>query len=150
MKRKIRKSLVEIAGGDETAPDGFFLDGAVREFPIPEGIPSISIMVEELQDMTDVLLGRQRSPINEGIATLMEVADAYFGRASEMTIMILALEREGKVRRGDALYKFRTGELRTFMDMSKRMCETGSRRITTQQIHQDAMRRGLEAEGYDE
>ena len=36
--------------------------------------------------------------------------------------------------RGSPLYKFRTGELRSFLDLSKRAAELGSRRLTQEQL----------------
>lgn len=84
--------------------------------------------------MMDVLLGRVPPPVDLGVSTLMEVADAYFARASEIEMLIHQLEREGKVLRGTALYKFRTGELRTFQEVAKRAADLGSRRITMEQL----------------
>jgi hypothetical protein len=39
--------------------------------------------------------------------------------------------------RGSALYKFRTGELRSFIELSKRASELGSRRLTQEQLLHD-------------
>lgn len=95
-----------------------------------------------MQDMTDILLGRTQPPINKSVMTLMEVADAFYARASELTMMIQTGEREGIVTRGSELYKFRTGELRTFMEMAKRAADLGSRRITFAQLQAEAERTG--------
>ena len=99
-------------------------------------------MQNELLDMTDVLLGRVEPPIQRGVMSLMEVADAYYARASELTMLIQAGEREGTVVRGTNYYKFRTGELRTFMDMAKRAADLGSRRVTYAQLLAEAERTG--------
>lgn len=95
--------------------------------------------------MTDVLTGNAEPPINpRRIEALMEVADAYFARASEITMLIQTAERTGRVTRGSAFYKFRTGELRTFMEMAKRATELGSRRVTVAQLRFDEERYGKE------
>lgn len=117
----------------------------LRGFKLGEGVHSVSSMRAELQDMTDVLLGREDPPIDVGVGTLMEVADAYFARASEMEMEIHAAEREGRVVRGSPHYKFRTGELRTFQEMAKRAADLGSRRITIQQLEVDKSRTGRES-----
>lgn len=114
----------------------------VRAFRLGDGLPNLTVMRNELLDMTDVLMGREEPPINAGVSTLLEVADAYFARASEMTMLLQQAEREGTVQRGSAHYKFRTGELRTFMDMAKRASELGSRRITYRQLQIEAERLG--------
>jgi hypothetical protein len=77
-----------------------------------------------------VLLGRLDPPIDRGIMTLQEVAEAYHARASEIAMKLLRLEAEGQVVRGDKAYKFRTGELRTFMEMCSKAIDLGSRRLT--------------------
>lgn len=80
--------------------------------------------------MRDVLLGHKEPPIDKGVLTLFEVADAYFARAKEMEQVIMRAEADGQVIRGSKTYKFRTGELRSFIEMSKGAAELGSRRVT--------------------
>lgn len=58
----------------------------------------------------------------------------YFARASEMTMLIQAAEREGRVLKGTPMYHFRTGELRTFLELAKRAADLGSRRLTQEQL----------------
>lgn len=111
-------------------------------------MPPIPKMIEELQDMTDVLLGRKKPPKDFGTLTLMEVADAYFARASEMTMLIQQAEREGTVLKGSNAYRFRTGELRTFMEMAKRAADLGSRRLTQEQMVLEAQRTGRESQSW--
>lgn len=115
---------------------------AVRTFQLGQGLPPVSHLHNELLDMTNVLLGRDAPPITKGIMTLMEVADAYYARASEITMLIQAGERTGTVLKSDAYYKFRTGELRTFMELAKKASELGSRRITYAQLQFEAERTG--------
>lgn len=119
--------------------------GYLRAVPLGTGVPNLTILVAELQDMTDVLLGREQPPIDAGHLTLMEVADAYFARASEITLLLQKSEREGQVTKGSAHYRFRTGELRTFMEMSRRAAELGSRRLTEEQLHWEMQMYGRES-----
>jgi hypothetical protein len=68
---------------------------------------------------------------------LAEAATVYYCRAQEIDALIHAGEREGVIMRGSALYKFRTGELRSFIELSKRAAELGSRRLTQEQLLHD-------------
>lgn len=94
----------------------------------------------ELKDMMDVLLGREEPPVDTGISTLMEVAEAYHARAKEMEAMIHEWEREGVVAKGSSMYRFRTGQLRSFIELAKGSMDLGSRRVT-------ALKTELEMEG---
>lgn len=121
----------------------------LRTFKLGEGVPPIPEMMNELQDYTDVLLGRTDPPIGvRGVLTLMEVADAYYARASELTMLLQQAEREGRVTKGSSHYKFRTGELRTFMEMAKRASDLGSRRLTQAQLDYEMAQFGRESKGY--
>lgn len=126
----------------------------VRAVPLGEGLPNITKMRAELLDMTDILLGRVDPPINAGHLTLMEVSDAYFARASEMTMLIQEKEADGLIKRGrggnlgDPLYQFRTGELRTFLEMAKKASELGSRRLTKEQLQFEMEQHGRESKGH--
>jgi hypothetical protein len=98
---------------------------------------------DEIQDMINVLLDRVNSPIDpENALALMEVADAYYMRASELTYKIHRLERQGKVNKGDELYKLRTGELADFLEACKRSIETGSRRLSALQLEHEQAKMG--------
>lgn len=91
-------------------------------------------MEQELDEYKAILLGREDLPIQNGVMSLIETATAMYGRASEMTMEILAMERKGSVTKGSRLYKFRTGELRTFLDMCSKFVDLGSRRITAERM----------------
>jgi hypothetical protein len=119
----------------------------LRAFKVGEGLPNLTNMRVELQDMTDVLLGRVDPPMHSGTTTLLEVADAYFARASEMTMLIQQGEAEGRILKTSAHYKFRTGELRTFLELAKRSAELGSRRLTYEQMKMDAAMYGRNSRG---
>lgn len=94
----------------------------------------VADLSEEIKGYTNVLLGRVDPPMDAGVATLMECADAYYARACEIDILIHEGEREFEIGKGDPLYKFRTGELRSFLELTKRAQEMGSRRITLAQL----------------
>ena len=101
----------------------------VRYFRLGEGYDLVG-MRDEIDAYMEVLLGREDPPVNLGVITLMEVAEAYHARAREMEMELLELEAEGAVIRGSRPYKFRTGKLRSFIEMSAKTIELGSRRIT--------------------
>jgi hypothetical protein len=49
-------------------------------------------------------------------------------------MLIHAGEREGKIHRGSPYYRFRTGELRAFLEMAKKCAELGSRRLSQEAL----------------
>lgn len=112
----------------------------MRIFRIDAGF-KIGQMRKEIDDMTDVLLGRVPPPVDAGPMTLMEVAEAYHARASEMAIRIHRAETEGDLTAADRVSKFRKTELRAFLEMSRKAVDLGSRRITGIQVD-EAMRGG--------
>jgi hypothetical protein len=52
----------------------------------------------------------------------------------ELTMMIQRAESDGQVLKGSKYYKLRTGELRTFVELSSKAIELGSRRVTWAQM----------------
>lgn len=102
--------------------------------PLGAGIPSLHSMRIEIDNMVDVLLGREASPIDVGVISMLEVADAYYGRGQEWNILIHRMEADKLIPRGHKLYLFRTGELRDFLEIAKHAAEKGSRRLTAEQI----------------
>lgn len=104
----------------------------MRYFRLGEGY-EYARMREELADYTNVLLARTPPPIDKGIMTLMELAEAYHARAKEMEMELLELEADGAVLRGSRPYKFRTGALRSFIEMAAKTIDLGSRRVTNAQ-----------------
>lgn len=101
------------------------------------GLGSVEDLHDELMGYVAVLKGEHPSPIESPYLSLAEVATAYFVRAQEIDMRIHAAEREGVVDRGSAYYKFRTGELRSFLELSKKAAELGSRRLTQEQLLHD-------------
>lgn len=119
----------------------------LRAVHVGEGLPPITSIHEELLDMTDVLLGRTEPPIDAGRMTLLEIAEAYYSRAAELTMLIQAGERSGSVPKGSNYYRLRTGELRTFMDMARKAADLGSRRVSNDKLDFDMVIYGRETKG---
>lgn len=140
-RRKVRGGAVK-----PSPPSG----GRLRAFYVGQGLPSIPVMRDEIQDMVDVLLGREDPPLDAGYLTLMETADAYYARATELTMKILEAEMDGRLPKGSNYSKFRTGELREFREMCKRAADLGSRRLTEEQLRYEMATFGRESKGFRE
>jgi hypothetical protein len=102
--------------------------------PVGEGLPSVTELWQEIHGYMDVLLGRVEPPIDSPYLSLMEVATAYYARAQEIDALIHHEENQMRVLRGSEYYKFRTGELRAFLELSKKAADLGSRRLSQEQI----------------
>jgi hypothetical protein len=98
------------------------------------GLDPVEDLSDELQGYKDVLLGRVESPINSPYLAMMEVATAYYARAMEIDSIIHKAEREGAVMKGSAYFKFRTGELDSFISLARKCAELGSRRLTQETL----------------
>lgn len=77
-----------------------------------------------------MLLGRIDPPFDHGVMTLMELAESMHARAREIESHILEGESEGVIIKGSNLYRFRTGRLRSFIELVRRTIDLGSRRVT--------------------
>ena len=104
------------------------------------GLPPEDDIYDELKGYTDVLLGREPSPVNSPYLALAEVATAYYARAQELDMLIHQGEDEGIIKKGSQYYRIRTGVLRAFIEQSKRMADLGSRRLTQEDILSRARR----------
>lgn len=91
-------------------------------------------LVEEFLGYANILLGRDVSPVQSPYLELMEVATAYHSRGREVEMIILTEEQTGKVPKGSDLYRFRTGQLASFIEMARKCIDLGSRRLTQEQI----------------
>lgn len=118
------------------APSHVQFGRRLNPVPINEGLHDVGALQEELLEYTHVLLGREDSPIDSPYLSLMEVANAYHARACEIEMMILWEEQDeaSPVVRGHPLYRFRTGQLRTFIEMARKMIDVGSRRLTQEEL----------------
>jgi hypothetical protein len=104
-----------------------------------EGLPSVDELHDELLGYANVILGRADPPLQlDGFyLDLMEVAAVYYARAKEIDMLIHWEEQNRRVIRGSVYYKFRTGQLRSFMEMAKMMADLGSRRLTQERLLND-------------
>jgi hypothetical protein len=102
--------------------------------PVGAGLPPVHELWKEIEGYMDVLLGRVESPIESPYLSLMEVATAYYGRGLEIDALIHHDERNMQVLKGSEYYKFRTGELRSFIELAKKCCDLGSRRLSQEQM----------------
>lgn len=121
------------------APAG---DGARRfshklvDVEVLEGLPSVDDLHEELLGYVNIMLGRADPPLelNGYYLDLMEVSAAYYARAKEIDMLIHWEEQNRRVIRGSAYYRFRTGQLRSFIEMAKMMADLGSRRLSQERL----------------
>jgi len=116
----------------------------LRSFKVGDGLPNLTLLSNELLDYTDVLMGRKAPPM-EGVLALMETADAYFARASEIEMLIQKKVREGTISSSNPYNKFRTGELRNFKELAKRASDLGSRRLTAAALDFQKQQTGRES-----
>lgn len=108
----------------------------LSEVPVSKFLPTPGEIEDELLEYCDVLLGRKDPPVQSPYLALAEIATAYHARALELDMLIHMEERNGAVGRGHPLYKVRTGSLRSFIELSKKMADLGSRRLTQEQLLQ--------------
>ena len=122
---------------------------SIRDIQVGMGLDEVDDLKTEIEGYWDVLLGRTPPPIEAGDLTLMEIANAYYSRAMEIHALIHQAEREGGVFKGSQYYRFRTGELRDFIEVAKRAQDLGSRRLTQARLEFDmeAQSAGLEWSG---
>ena len=102
----------------------------MQKIVLSKGIGTPKDLQSEIESYINVLLGHEGSPIEEGVETLFELSSAYLARAREIEIKLLERERENSLPPNDQLKRFRTGELRSFIELCKRSQDQGSRRIT--------------------
>jgi len=102
----------------------------MQKIVLTKGLSSAEDLHGEISTYIDVLLGHEKPPIEDGVETLFELSSAYLARAREIEVKLLERERVNSISTNDELKKFRTGELRSFIDLCKRAQDQGSRRIT--------------------
>ena len=98
------------------------------------GLDPVDDLWAEIQGYVDILLGRKESPIDSPYLAMLEVATAYYARAQELDMIIHAAERKGAVMRGSQYYRFRTGELKAFIELARKCADLGSRRLTQEDL----------------
>lgn len=116
----------------------------LRTVQVGSGLPPVDELVAELEEYWDVLLGRQEAPL-QGVTALMETADMYYARASEINALIMQGERDGTITAGSEYKKFRTGELRDFREVARKASDLGSRRLTALSVENEQAKLGRES-----
>lgn len=106
----------------------------LTEVPVSDNLPTPEEIEDELLQYCDVLLGREDPPVHSPYLGLAEVATAYYARALELDMLIHMEERAAQLSRSHPLYRVRTGSLRSFIEMAKKMSDLGSRRLTQEQL----------------
>jgi len=94
-------------------------------------------MRDEVDGYLAVLLGHTPPPFDNGVMTLLEYAGAVHARGVELSMYLSRAEADGVVSRGSKAYKFRTGELRSFIELASRAIDLGSRRLTAAKLDYD-------------
>lgn len=123
-----------------------YTDRRVRVISVAAGLPTIDELRAELDEYMDVLLGRLDAPLR-GVLALMETADMYYARATEINALIQRGEQDGTIVRTDPLVKFRTGELRSFRELASKAADLGSRRLTQHSVEVEQAKLGRESGG---
>jgi len=129
----IREAQAQVA-----APTHVQFGNKLTEVPLGIDLPSPDEIKDELLGYCDVLLGRVAPPVESPYLGLSEIATAYYARGCELDMLIHEEERAGRVIRGTPYYRLRTGALRSFLEMSKKMADLGSRRLTQEQVLMEA------------
>ena len=106
----------------------------LTEVPLGTNLPTPEEIMDELLGYCDILLGRVEPPVTSPYLQLAELASAYYARACELDMLLHEEERAARVIRGMDYYQLRTGALRSFLEMSKKMADLGSRRLTQEQL----------------
>jgi hypothetical protein len=123
-----------------------YTSSRVRNIRVGEGLPPLEDLRDELDEYMDILLGRKDAPLRGPLA-LMETADMYYARATEINSKILRGEQDGTIGASAPLRKFRTGALRDFREVAKRAADLGSRRLTALGIELEREKTGRESTG---
>ena len=130
-KIKVKRTVQQVTG--TSAP----ISG-LRHFGVSVGVPDVNTLRIEIDEMMDVLMGREEPPVPpENVGSMLEVANAYYSRGMEISGLIKRMEASGIILKGSEMYKFRTGELRTFCEIAKGAVDLGSRRVTLAQMEAD-------------
>ncbi len=119
---------------DVAAPSHVQFGKRLTDVPVGLGLPDIDELRDELISYVDVLLGRVDPPVESPYLDMMEIAAAYYARALEIDMLIHDAELHGEVLKGAPYYRFRTGQLRSFIEMAKKMADLGSRRLTQETL----------------
>lgn len=110
---------------------------SVKAIKVGHELKNLDQVRKELQEYVDILFGRKPSPLPDNVDTLLELATAYYARGKEIEMKLHQLESNGVILKGSKHYKFRTGELRSCLELLKSQVDLGSRRITVARLEQE-------------
>ena len=110
---------------------------AIKAIQLGHELKNLDQVRNEIQEYIDILFGRKPAPLEDGIDTLLELATAYYSRAKEIEAKLHQLESNGVILKGSKHYKYRTGELRSCLELLKAQVDLGSRRITVARLEQE-------------
>lgn len=136
--------MTELSKLKRSKPYQGYTDRRTRTIHVYEGLPPVVELQAEIDEYMDVLLGRVDAPV-QGHLALMETADIYFGRMSEVELLIKRGETDGSIPKGSDYTKFRTGELRTFLEIAKGSSALGSRRLSALALEAERSKTGRES-----
>ena len=129
------RSVLEGVPGDVVHPSLVQFGQRLTDVPLPAGLPEdYRVVLRELRQYWDVLLGRVEPPVESPYLSLMECAVAYYSRALELDSLIHSGEIEGSIKKNSPYYRVRTGPLRAFIEASKKHADLGSRRLTQEDL----------------
>lgn len=128
------------------APYRGYTERRTRVISVGSELPTIDELRAELDEYLDVLMGRLDAPVR-GVLALMETADIYYARATEINLLIQRGEQDGTIGRTDPLVKFRTGELRSFRELASKAADLGSRRLTQHSVEVEQAKLGRDSGG---
>lgn len=123
-----------------------YTNNRVRNISVGNGLPLVVELQAEIDGYMDVLTGRVDAPV-KGVTALMEVGEAYFTRAKEIDAKIKRGEADGTILKSSDYTKFRTGELRDFIDIAKGSAQLGSRRLSALSLEAEQAKTGRESSG---
>ena len=110
----------------------------IKAIQVGHELKNLDQVRQELQEYIDILFGRTKSPLPEdNVETLLELASAYYARGKEIEMKLHQLESNGVILKDSKHYKFRTGELRSCLEILKSQVDLGSRRITVARLEQE-------------
>ena len=111
----------------------------LRDVRTIQGLPPLEALEEEMDEYVAIIGGHKDAPIDAGPLTFMEVADAYHSRARSVEALIYRGERNGRIPRNSPYYKFRTGELQSYISLFRHATELGGRRLTYEKMAAEGM-----------
>lgn len=106
----------------------------LRDVRTIQGLPGLPALEQEFDEYVAILAGDKDAPVDAGPLTFMEISDAYHARARTVEALIYRGERNGRIPKNSPYYKFRTGELQSYISLFRNATELGGRRMTFEKM----------------